>query len=213
MQITAPWVDDSEFCTVSCVCVCVLFIRYAGLWLEAISRHVVIATEQTWERSLALFIPLFLDWCCSLFPFSHFVSFENISSTPFSPTSCCLYTFLNVVVDSLAKDEQGMLYVLFIVMGQWCIFEQLRSHFTCVIRWFRAVALKIIPLWLNVLMSSLWFVIWLWLYVQSFGYCLVLYFPAFCIPFLSNPPNQPQVPTVYLGEIKYLYLDPGCPRK
>lgn len=55
VQMTIAWGDI--LCSVlSTVCVCVLFIRYAVLWLEAMSLRVVTATEQTWVYSLALFI-------------------------------------------------------------------------------------------------------------------------------------------------------------
>lgn len=85
------------FFTFSCVCVCVLFIRCAVLWLEAMSWRVVTATEQTWVYSLALFLYF---WAC-LAPFS---SLSPSLSTFLSPSPPLLsippslYTFLSVVM-------------------------------------------------------------------------------------------------------------------
>lgn len=104
MQMTIAW-GDIQGSVLSTVWVCVLFIRYAVLWLEAMSRRVVTATEQTWVYSLVLFLPLFLDLS---YPFS------SLPSSLFAPSFSSLFPF-QCSNEWVTEDECSILCTLFIL--------------------------------------------------------------------------------------------------
>lgn len=103
MQMTIAW-GDIQGSVLSTVWACVLFIRYAVLWLEAMSRRVVTATEQTWVYSLVLFLPLFLDLS---YPFS------SLPSSLFAPSFSSLFPF-QCSNEWVTEDERSTLCTLFI---------------------------------------------------------------------------------------------------